>query len=595
MELPSIASFSIKGLGKFQDISGGYLEDFAGEKFDLAKLVPFDALFSPDAVLTDEGRSIFRASYHDGATTLIAEMDKSGTIIHAELFMSSPASTLYFVKTQECNQDELYVFAESQINDTDFEGLSFGDEGTSLDRMDDSTHMVAAAESMTQHTFVAGDSSSLDCRMFKVVKVGIVYDAEFCAKYGGKVEAESRIMLIVAAASLLFEHDMCVKLQLVGIHTPDASCSAPSTTFSSMPRDKACGSGATSETFIRYFADWMNENRPRTQLDTDAVVHAFTGTPPRGTLGCAYIGTACRTPKYAYGVNYMSSNFLSVQSIIFAHELAHNLNARHLTQAQSASKRYLMKRALQNPHDGFSPLSIQRVLEFLDWPDVTCDIMSLPSSTNEPTVATTAAPTQFPTSSPTESTLPPSPTCNLEMMKGEVMCFLSSERFGCVEASDLFRVKPNIFCAGRNPVIGRVALTSCFEETSASTSKEYSNDEGRKLRSKKRGCDHEDDDDNDEPYIESLNGSDPTASNDRGLPSFRAADCSGLGCTAVSNFVCFATELGSGQDEKIYVIGFDVVVDGRLDHLETTVRVTKQADSVEDTCTAAETICIDRF
>ena len=285
-------------------------------------------------------------------------------------------------------------------------------------------------------------------------------------------------MMIVAAASLFYENDMCVRIRLVDIYTPDSNCGATSA-FAYMPRDKACGSGATSETFIRYFADWMNKNRNTIGFNQEAVHHAFTGYPPAYTLGCGYFGTACRSPNYAYGIEYMSSYFLSSQSVIFAHELGHNLGARHLTTAQAAGKRYIMKPSLQNPNDGFSELTIQSVLGFLESSDVTCDDVEYPMGTHEPSSALTSPQTPVPSGGS------PPPSCGLEQSTGTKTCFLASNSglFGCADLQTLVSVKPNIFCASQNPIITRIGLRSC--EEMGTNGGAVSNNPGRHLRTKK--------------------------------------------------------------------------------------------------------------
>ena len=648
-DVPDSSSYPLNGTGRCLDISDGYLKDLTGNLYDIGKLLPLENVLVSRNLDIAGTVSVFRATYDDGEATLLAQKDSNGSIINAELSGRSQSSPLHFVKTSECNQvDELFVFAETEINDFEYEGLDFGEgQSSSLGDTDD-----LDPETRSDHIYVAGDGSSLECRFFKVVKVGIVYDAEFCRKYGGHDETESRIMLIVAAASLLYENEMCVKLQLVGIYTPDENCAATSI-FSSMRRDKACGSGTTSDTFIRYFADWMNRNRSATGMDRDAVVHAFTGFPPRGALGCAYTGSMCRTPQFMYGVEYMSSNFLSTQSVIFAHELGHNLNARHLTAEESGTKRYIMKPALQNPHDGFGFLTIDRILSFLDLPEVTCDVVSSssraptrpqtwtpvrppsPKPSTKPPVWTkaparpqtlapirppspmpttkapvwtkaparpqTLAPVRAPSPRPTTKapvwtrvpSRPQTPTpgsppaskqyCGFADTEVESVCFLGSDQLlGCVEAGRLVIFEPNEFCTEPNIVVDRIALTSCQDA-------ESSNDEaGLNLRFL---ATDDDNDANADNYIPFAEGSYLDRSDDPTLESFSNSNCQRLGCTAVNNFVCFATALESGQSAKEYALGFEAYIDGRLDRFTTVVRVTQSSDS--QGCISPETVCLD--
>lgn len=620
--LPTFASLDLKGISRIQNISSGYLEDFSGNQYDIAKLSPFNELLSPggnDLQRNDpEGNEafimpIYRAIFDDG-TSLLVEKDANGKILYGELKKLGGQPTLYFVKTQECDENEVLVFSDSQVDDTAYEGLPFGDEEVHDDQiippgsMEDFTTRAGVPD----HIFTRGDGTSSECLYFKVVKVGVVFDAEFCRKYGGKTGARSRIMLIVAAASLLYENEMCVQLQLVDIYTPDNDCSAPST-FAPMPRSRACAGGADAESFIRYFADWMNENRGSLGLEPDAVFHAFTAFPPRGVLGCAYVGTVCRTPQYAYGVDYMTSNFLSTQSIVFAHELGHNLGARHLTTEEASGQPYIMKASLQNPTTGFSLVSIERILGFLDSDDVRCDTVAYPESTITPTMAPSPLPSPSPPSplpSLAPSSLPPSPPresptvgeCRLEQADGGSFCFLPSTSglFGCIDLGSLIDVKPNIFCSIESPTIARVALRSC-QAKDEPTDRNFSNDQGRYLRSntkkKKKGEEKSNGDNEfglpivDDP-LETPQELSYGGSNDRGLDSFIADDCSIVGCSTFDNFVCFPTDLSAGQDENVFVLTFSATVNREPDMFTVDVTV-KRGDSLSNDCRVAQTVCFE--
>ncbi len=600
-----MSSPKIKGSGRTQDTSGGYLQDFAGTHYDLAKLRPYHALFAPNMFAMNASFEIpiLIASYDDGSSLLV-EKNINEDIIYAELRKETPRSIIYYLKTQECKANELFVFADSEVDGTDFEGLSFGDE-ESIENDLPYSEVESLRTQLPNHVYKRGDGSSAECVYFKVVKVGIIYDAEFCRKYGGKTGAQSRIMLIVAAASLLYENDMCVKLQLVDIYSPDDNCAAAST-FAPMRRDNACGGGARSETFIRYFADWMNNNRNSIGLDVDAVFHAFTGFPPRGTLGCAYIGTACRIREYAYGVNYMDSNFLSDQSIVFAHELAHNLNARHLTSEEVGTSRYIMMPALQNPTIGFSSFTIQRVLEYLDFADVTCDLIAfpeinaptqvprspatpIPPSTRAPILVPSRAPSPVP---PTASTKNPTPECRLEPFAEDTLCFLpsSSGLFGCVEISSLINLKPNNFCPTQSPVITRVAFQSC-EEKDLPIDRDLSNDNSRYLR----GPNEKNVPSRDEVKLQKLPQElSYTASNDRGLNSFENQDCSQTTCTAAESYVCFATNLAFGQEKRSFVVTYLASVNEKSELFTVNVSVHMNDTQLSSSCYSAQTTCVDQ-
>jgi hypothetical protein len=58
------------------------------------------------------------------------------------------------------------------------------------------------------------------------------------------------------------------------------------------------------------------------------IKHLFTGKDlDQSTVGIAYVGTVCYQPKYAYGLTQDTTGGGS--SYYFAHEIGHNLGARH--------------------------------------------------------------------------------------------------------------------------------------------------------------------------------------------------------------------------------------------------------------------------
>jgi len=141
--LPSTASLSLKGIQWMQNISNGYLDDFSGNRYELAELSPFNSLISEelDPQSNDESTMpIHRTDYIDG-TSLLVEKDASGEILHALLRRDAKTPTLYFVKTLECEKNEVVVFSENQVDDTDFDGLPFGDENVLTEALVPSSSM----------------------------------------------------------------------------------------------------------------------------------------------------------------------------------------------------------------------------------------------------------------------------------------------------------------------------------------------------------------------------------------------------------------------------------------------------------------------
>jgi hypothetical protein len=652
--LPSPESLHLTSDLGVQNVSDGFLVDQDGTKYELSTLLPFDELLSPSSFIAFEDGTkeldhrtgevfsmpIHRGVFDDG-TILQVQKDDSGNIIYAEIRHARGRSDTYFVKTQGCDDEELLAFSEDQMTESVLnEGFYLKDEEVIDNQVRRRETAIARNEAkLPDFVYDRGDGTSTDCPYFKVVKVGIVYDSEFCTKYGGKNEARSRIMMVVAATSVLYEQDMCVMLQLTDIYTPDSDCSATST-FASFRRDNACGSG-NSETFIRYFRDWMNANRDQIGLDPDATFHAFTGYPHRGTLGCGYIGTVCQNPEFAYGVDYMTSESLSTQSIIFAHEFGHNLSARHLSGADAAGFRYIMSPSLKNPHDGFSQITIEKIIGYLDSNEVTCDAISFreptslptehptnepsdkpsyhpstlpsgqpsPSPSELPTMHPNSTPSSPPSNLPSEASslsptfireVPPPPAqCSIEKAPRPPICILESQevRYGCYEAIQLMSVQPEPWCSLEQPFFATVMVVGCEEQLQAS---EISNDEGRMLRKKKnqgKGKDKEEFDEVDGDGeraggggVIDLQTKVAVGSNDEGLDSFSAQDCT-VGCTMLGDHICFLSSLGS-DETKVYVLTFSVIHEGGVQLFTVDVTIQKDDTAISD-CDVALTVCAE--
>ena len=242
------------------------------------------------------------------------------------------------------------------------------------------------------------------CDYYDVVKIGVVYDSEFCGDYGSKPEAENAIYDIVEKASSYYEDAMCVKLELTDVLSPDSHCGGKSF-FDSFNRDITCG---TNPSFLGNFKDYINAND--LGIDPNADVQMFSGYKVQGTVGCAYIGAFCTSSRY--GVNYIGQfkDNLVLQSVVLAHELGHNLNARHINDP---SNPYVMRPSVSARNTIFHERSIASISSFLDRVD--CDYKEL-----KPTPAPSLRPTHRPTirgEAPTSRPIRKTPPANGGMNK----------------------------------------------------------------------------------------------------------------------------------------------------------------------------------
>jgi len=87
--------------------------------------------------------------------------------------------------------------------------------------------------------------------------------------------------------------------------------------------------------------------------------HLFVGQKfIDGTIGCAGIGTLC---THAYGVEAIPwSSDSSLQSNLFAHELAHNCGATHINSPSNVMNAYIT-----HSYNGFSQISKSNIKKYL--------------------------------------------------------------------------------------------------------------------------------------------------------------------------------------------------------------------------------------
>jgi len=119
-------------------------------------------------------------------------------------------------------------------------------------------------------------------------------------------------MAIVASASAIYERDLCLQLQLSNIYTPDDNCGGESNTFKNFSRNFLCRGSAY---MLDDFARWMTGKRDSASIDSDALVHLFTGSKPSDAIGCAWTGVvsfrlcACRRVKLCFDLSFSFSSY----------------------------------------------------------------------------------------------------------------------------------------------------------------------------------------------------------------------------------------------------------------------------------------------
>jgi hypothetical protein len=421
-----------------------------GPEYDLSQLKPYTDLFDAEYFVTFSNGQImdmrsgenftapiWRGTYEDGAQVqaVLADDDES-SFSYVEIHRPGVVATVILDNSVQLLSDnaEIVVFDDAPPLPFDYP-IILENEGNRRLR-----------EALTDRKLQAS------CSSYTAVKVAIVYDTEFCFAYGSHANARSRISAIVASASMHYERELCVKLQLTTVSSPDTACdNSRSVTFASFNRGTACG---TTTSFLSNFRAWILTKRDSLNIGLDSIVHLFSGYGATGTLGCAWIGTYC-DPKFAFGIEYITARSrVFDQGVMFAHEAGHNMGATHIA---STSTNYIMQPRLSSGLDGFGASSAKSILSFLGSSSVTCDrdVQSSPTP-RVPTPPSPARPSPTPPTRPSPIPPPPTPVnptspsstclrtevindwCILQDTTGKYDCFFLSElakdlrAMGCV-------------------------------------------------------------------------------------------------------------------------------------------------------------------
>ena len=300
LELEELGLRTISGA---QFVGEGILTSAQGIEYLINETVPYTSLFSSSSYeVSDDGGSVthkrtnetFRIpvfrSVHENNTLVQVFTEEDGTVSYAEIRGEDKQFDTYFVATS----------MRSAANGTDGDAendilLSFVTDDIDTDKLENLTlsERVPPVSSRHLRTLVQGNLTTTverqaACSKLKVIKVAVVYDSEFCGFRGSTSKTRDRIIAVAAAASAYYERDMCVKLQLTDIYTPDKTCGGTSSTFKNFNRGSLCSG---TKYMLNDFSSWMSGKRGVANIDDGALVHLFTGYKPSGALGCAWTGT----------------------------------------------------------------------------------------------------------------------------------------------------------------------------------------------------------------------------------------------------------------------------------------------------------------
>ena len=160
-----------------------------------------------------------------------------------------------------------------------------------------------------------------EAKLYHVITMSTLADPELYARHGRSTNAY--IASIVNTAEALYERQLGIRFQIVKQHVYTDHATSPLTQTGPNELLQAFATNPANPSIL-------GANPATFDNDVD-VKHLFTGKDLDGvTVGIAYVGSVCSAPTYAYGLTQATS--LAGSPYYFAHEIGHNLGARHDSQ-----------------------------------------------------------------------------------------------------------------------------------------------------------------------------------------------------------------------------------------------------------------------
>lgn len=196
------------------------------------------------------------------------------------------------------------------------------------------------------------------CSEYKVIRMAIKYDNDFCQKYGHGTEegAEAFISTIITMMNPFFNvAPLCVKVTTCSI---EGSCSASNDFWGNLKRTSSSVCDPTDGNDLLDKIKAQYSTGPPSGCDT---THLWVGgeTYPEDTIGCAEVGHLCE--KEAVGLSFMAAESypLAVYVWLAMHELGHSLGGEHVL----GQDQYIMSYGYLP--DRFKSTNIDRMVNYI--------------------------------------------------------------------------------------------------------------------------------------------------------------------------------------------------------------------------------------
>lgn len=241
----------------------------------------------------------------------IHELDHPGIFVNdlSQARMSSANAPSDFVLGPDEDEEELrYKHRGSSQALIDVHPLEDDD--------DDSARMLATDEQSRLMPFTDRQSGCVPGRASKLLEVAAAYSTRLCRQYSSNSRTKQAIVAAFAKANDPYRRQTCLTLRVTVF---DGYCNSAGDPYFNY-RNRFSGSERAQENMLVTFRSFWNLRRTNVARDIAYFLPGFVDSYP--ILGIAYLEAACRR-NIGYGWAE------SLYPIVIAHELGHNLGARH--------------------------------------------------------------------------------------------------------------------------------------------------------------------------------------------------------------------------------------------------------------------------
>lgn len=185
----------------------------------------------------------------------------------------------------------------------------------------------------------------------RVLEISLDADYEFVRALGGASNAKREMTALLNAAEAIFMHQIGLQFQVKRHHSFSSRSQQPY---------RSVGSGELLEEFRAHAVTSKHLGR------ADAY-HLFSGKRLRsGVLGIAYLGVTCLDGhRFSYSLSQRTN--AAIHPLVVAHELAHNLGARHPEEFISPPPAPSLMTGIVRPsQSSFSQVSVGEIVSHIE-------------------------------------------------------------------------------------------------------------------------------------------------------------------------------------------------------------------------------------